>query len=154
MCSHQQCQQKSVNKIVFFSESIDLKKIKQKQKKKIHTQVGQCYARHSCKISGKNSKLYFSWSSSKFSFIKQKTSFLVNNKSLPKIIHQYFSVQNQYNQTVTTFKYLRYFKSNNQIFKIFTYLNKTIQTLTLQCPMSTKRSHILNKPAAESCRFV
>ena len=77
-------------------------KTKQKQKKR-NPHTRQCYAQHIHKISGKNSKLYFSQSSSKFSFIKQNTWFLVKKRSLPKIIHHYFSAQNHFNQTITIF---------------------------------------------------
>ena len=46
----------------------------------------------------KNSKPYFSWNSWKFLIFKLK------NKSLSKnIIHLYFSMQNQFNQTITIF---------------------------------------------------
>ena len=38
-----------------------------------------------------------------FRFFEQKTWFLVKNKSLLKITHQYFSVQNWYIRTTTTF---------------------------------------------------
>ena len=87
-----------------FSESVDLKKTKEKQNKKIYTKVfSQCYLQGMRKISWKNSKPYFSWSSWKFSFFKQNTWFLVKNKPLLKIIHQYFLVQNQFNQTITMF---------------------------------------------------
>ena len=87
-----------------FTELLDLRKTKQKRKK-MHTQVfRQCYVQHLCKISWKNSKPYFSWSSWKFSFFKQKTWFLVKNKSLSKITHQYFSVKFKYSGKPHTLK--------------------------------------------------
>ena len=86
-----------------FSESVVLKEAKHKPKIKKSAQVfRQCYVQQMHKISGKNSKPYFSWNCWKFSFFKLKTWFLVKNKFLSKIIHQYFSVQNQYNRTMTT----------------------------------------------------
>ena len=36
-------------------------------------------------------------------FFKQKTLFFAKSRSLSKVTHQYFSMQNQYNQAITKF---------------------------------------------------
>ena len=96
----------SINYSVPSSKLVDLKKVKKNKKNnfKIHTQVFRhCCIQQMHKISEKNSKPSFSWSYWKFSFLKEKTWLLVNNKSLSKVTQQYFSVQKQYNQTKTNF---------------------------------------------------
>ena len=56
-----------------------------------------------CKISEKNSKPYFSGSSWKFLFYKQKALILVKDNSLSKITNHYFSVRNLYNEAIAKF---------------------------------------------------
>ena len=64
---------KVFKKVYFFWIGRSLK-TKQKENIKIHSQVFKhCYVQHMCKISRKNMKSYFSWSSWKSSFFKQKT---------------------------------------------------------------------------------
>ena len=93
---------KKVFRKLYFSESVDLKNTKRKQNKKIHTQVfRQCYVQHMGKISGKNSKPYFSWSSQKLSSYKQETRFLVRTSIYQKSLTSTCLLQNQYNQTTT-----------------------------------------------------
>ena len=55
-------------------------------------------------------------------FLNKRHWFFSKTKSLSKITYQYFSVQNQYNQTLTKFY-------EHQICKISTNLNKTKQML-------------------------
>ena len=43
-------------------------------------------------------------------FLNKRHWFFEKNKSLSKIIYQYFSVQNQYNQTITKFVLKRNFQ--------------------------------------------
>ena len=96
------CLQESLKSI--FSELVYLRKQNKNKTKKIHTQVFRhCYVQYLRKISRKNNKPCFRWSSSKSLFFKQKTLFFAKNRSLSKVTHQYFSIQNQYNQTITKF---------------------------------------------------
>ena len=76
---------KSVKNIFF--ELVDLRK-QNRIKEKIHTQVFRhYYVQYMRKISGKNSKPYFRWSSWKSLFYKQKTLFFAKTRSLSKITH-------------------------------------------------------------------
>ena len=70
-----------------------------KKIKEIHAQVFRhCYVQHMQKISGKNSKPYFSWSSWKSFFLYKRHWFFAKNKSVSKITYQYILMQNQYNK--------------------------------------------------------
>ena len=73
MHSLQKYLHKVLRKLYFFLNWQILEN-KKKQNKKLHTQVFRhCYVQHMRKISGKNIKPYFSWSSWKSSFFKQET---------------------------------------------------------------------------------
>ena len=76
---------KMIRKLYFLNRQI-LRKQNKNKTKKIHAQIFRhCYVQHMFKMSGKNSKPYFSWRSWKFSIFKQKTWFLIKNKSLSKL---------------------------------------------------------------------
>ena len=79
----------------------DLKKQNKNKTKKIQTQVFRhCYVKHMHKISGKNSKPTLVGAPGSLRFLYKKHWFFPKKKSLSKITYQYFSVQNQYNQTI------------------------------------------------------
>ena len=87
-----------------FSELVDLRKGNKNKTKKIHTQVFRhCYVKHMRKISGKIVNPALDGAAGSLRFFKQKTLFFGKNRSLSKITHQYFPLQNQYNQTITKF---------------------------------------------------
>ena len=85
--------QKSLKKIVFFSESVNLKKTKQKQNQNIYTQIfRQCYVQRMRKISGKISKPYIKWNSWNFSFLNKRHGFGEEQVSIKNHSAVFFTV--------------------------------------------------------------
>lgn len=99
-----------------YSELVDLRK----QNKSRHRFLGIAMYNTWAKRQGKKSKLYFGWNSRKSSVFKQKTLFFAKkNRSFSSI----FSVQNQYNKTISNNTEISYSKYSQTTIKPYKNVN-------------------------------
>ena len=111
MRSPQKCLQKSVKKIVFFLNwQILENKTKAKQKNPQTGFLGIATYNTCAKFQGKILNPTLVGAPGSLRFLNKRHWFFAKNKSLSKITYQYFSVQNQYNQTITKFVLKRNFQ--------------------------------------------